>query len=162
MISDIIISSKSVKFNKRTLHWINHNILHNNNGRNTKFHMSIAWLIVLLFSSLLVSIDTTRACTQCTLSTRALVCSIGIASHRLLNNGPIHEGVVAEDVVLPVSGPIHPICILLCSYLDCTCHINLFNIFLPTHQLTNLYVLLECLLDWNIAVFPNYSFVWTM
>ena len=48
----------------------------------------------------------------------ALVPSIGIASHSLLNNDPIPEQAAAEDVVLPVSGPFHPMYVLLCSYLD--------------------------------------------
>ena len=53
------------------------------------------------------------------LFTSALVHSIGIALHRLLYDGPIPEETVAEDVLLLVSGPIHPTYVLLCSYLDC-------------------------------------------
>ena len=45
--------------------------------------------------------------------------SIGIASQRLLNNGPILGEAVDEDVLLLVSVPIHPPHVLLCSYLDC-------------------------------------------
>ena len=85
---------KSVIFNKRICHWINHNILYNTNDRNTKFHRSFAWLMVLLFHSLVKSVIIMRR--QQGLYTMSCVhfppgplCfRVGIESPRLLKKWP--------------------------------------------------------------------------